>query len=192
MATKQPSAVVTSAAEALARAALDEAVSATNAMSQDGVIELKHIHGSVDKLVTSSKTSGEAIFAAISRLKDEVSSVRGLLKNMNDNEIASAKCRSLQFGIANAKFGSFNYRKDHGITSSEEMVVAILMSFMRGCGHYVEGHISGPHNAYHRDEKEKEADKTKFRTQLADQIHGLIGKKPSFTKQEDGRYVIWY
>lgn len=197
MATKQPSVDVTSAAEALARAALDEAVSATNAMSKDSIIELKNIQSSVDKLATSSHTSGKAILAAISSLEGEVSSVRGLLQNIRDNEISSAKRRSLQFGIANAKCGSFSYRSrvesNSKVTSSEDMVVQILMTFMKGQGRYIDGFV-GPQyrNNQWLDEKQQEAEKTAFRTQVADQIHGLIGRKPSVNKEEDGRYTIWY
>ena len=85
-------------------------------------------------------------------------------------------------------------RKDSFSQSySNEIAPEILMSFMRGSGHIIEGYIFTEH-----DQRSTSAGiaaaKTTFHTALINHIHGLTGVKPRVAPgaSDPNKFAIYY
>ena len=205
---KRPySAAVSTAAEALALAAVDEAISATNAMSQEGVKELKHIHSSVDKLVAASTDLGvlAANTAKATKLTlDALDKLTQATQQVSRTLQADAKVARIQFAMVNGKCGAFKYsetyqaaRNHHYVgnpKTSEELMATIMMTFMTDQGLYVTGFVAIQEGqSYNQTGEQREKNsRDAFHAALIKQVHGLLGVKPLIQAKGDGRFAIHY
>ncbi len=100
----------------------------------------------------------------------------------------------LQWAISNAEVNFFFFyekAKSNFYRSNENsaaFVKAVLLSFQRGSGHYLNDRSFTEYR--HHNSIEEEGEK-KFREALSTQIHALTGVKPRISLDDDG-YVIFY
>ena len=190
--------VLSKAVSDLAKATVDTA----NQVPIDTLEELRLIKKSVD--VLSSKTD-----ALITKGQETIlvnttqhAALLQQLTTLTSAVTKSSKVPTLQWAINNANFGTFNYyeetnRVSSGNTSKSEVIVRqILLTFMQGCGCFVEGFVfTTINNRYQQiTAAEVAAARTAFHTALINHIHSLTGVKPRIAPaaSDTNKFAIYY
>ncbi len=164
---------LTHAAEELIKAA---GAQAENTIQKKIFEELREINKATVELTDSIK-----YFSSL---------VRSKFDNLNHSIVEQTKHQKLAWAIDNANIDSFDYfeKGDHRLINSTDLVKAILITFRKGYGHYINDCSLTRYDCYNNNNKENEK---KFRDDLCDQIHGLLGHRPKITKDKRG-FLIWY
>ena len=114
---------------------------------------------------------------SISNLKEEVVGLNSAIARQEKNQ-------KLQWAITNAGLNSFEFYMKDKLIESTSFVVAILLSFRKGTGHYITNRRLKYSGNLEDDEKQ-------FRDALSTQIHDLLSQKPPIAVAENG-HAIYY
>jgi hypothetical protein len=190
--------VIKIAAAEIAKAAVIN----TSKIPVDSLDELKCIHSNTDVLIKKLGDNVTTIPGKVTEVTTAINDLKTAITNLGKGVTNSSKVQTLQFALMNAAIGEFrfcrsevlqNWNNSHQYnTSSKSLVSDILMNFMRGSGHFVEGYIQANERAGTQAEQIMKA-RTTFENVLCDQIHGLTGTRPVIKQHTDiNRRAIHY
>jgi hypothetical protein len=193
--------VIKTAAAEIAKAAVIN----TNKIPVDSLDELKFIHGNTDVLIKKLGDGATTIPGKITEVTTAINNLMTAVINLDKGNTNSSKVQTLQFALVNAAIGEFKFggseilqswqysNSQHGLnTTSRTIIPDIIMSFMRGNGHFVEGYIRTNATSGTQEEQKMKA-RTDFETALCNQIHSLTGTRPVVKLYSDNvKRAIYY
>mmetsp|Transcript_30005 Transcript_30005/g.28679 ORF Transcript_30005/g.28679 Transcript_30005/m.28679 type:complete len:190 (-) Transcript_30005:275-844(-) len=187
------------AAAEIAKAAVID----TNKIPVDSLDELRCIHGNTNVLIKTLGDNVTTISGKITEVTTAINDLKTAVTNFEKGITNPSKVQTLQFALLNTAIGEFkfggsdvlgswNYNQPHLNMSSKSLVSDIIMNFMRGKGHFVEGYIRTNATTGTQPEQIMKA-RTDFENALCTQIHGLTGTRPVIRQHTDtNRRAIYY
>lgn len=162
--------------------------------------ELRLIKQSVDTLASKIDTDVMKAEETIATTTTQYTALLTQLMTLTTTVTKSSKVSTLQWAIKNViVVGQFTYlrqKESHRTSySSEGMVPEILMSFMRGTGHIIEGYIlTMSQIEQFKTSAGTATARTAFHTALVNQIHTLTGVQPRIAPEVSNptQFSIYY
>lgn len=178
------------AAQALVRAATKEVRDDTLANNATTVTEVKHIRATVDQIKRIDDTGLETNTALLTEVKRLRASI-DQLKKQQEGLLKLQRTANLQWAMANASIGAFEYHDDpnkYESVSSSTLVSGILGTFLQSKGRFLpDGRLKAASRRYNAFTAEEVTD---FHKAIADHIFRLTGSEPSLRLTE-GKMAIF-
>jgi hypothetical protein len=150
----------------------------TNAETRASSFDAEVLIESLQRKMSEKVSTGQ-LEQSLSDLKKEVHAIKVEANHYN-------KMKVLAWAIENADLGEFTYYSYTGTKHrSKDLVLFILLSFRRK-------RASCTFSSHYTIARHLEDGKQKFREKLSHQIEQLTGVIPTFERQKDGDYAIYY
>jgi hypothetical protein len=158
-------------------------------MSEKEDEQLAESAHSTEKRNTLSQTNMIAIGEAVLKesMDIKIDTLIQLVKDLKVQGDVQLKNQRLEWGASNSGIESFRYCGIEGYHESRDIVPLILLAFRRGVGYDIDGCGA---DALRKEESCEDCEI--FRMKLMKQIETLVGVKPRFEQDDDGKYWIYY
>lgn len=199
------SAKLRAAAEQLAAAAIEASSSTALAAARESVVELRHIHSGVDKLldgvdklrVSVESTSAESK-AHVGRIEAALAGIKSAISEQATTSRRLARTKSIQWALSHADIGEFRYYRvpeggyvGHSQGSSKDLVISILQCFNRGAGSYIPRSTLDGMWFGDSDKAKSTKSVADFHAKLVEQLHTLLGEKPDIRPEAGEKHAIY-